>query len=242
MNNRIAHLNYCKSRVQGHIVQPGGPWGLGRGGFDYVIQRTAAVCDRHRQPHRKNDRGSDPERHDQGSRPSGPEGLPGGLRPDDLRPRVHEHGLLQEQDHVHRRGQGHPGVPRIPDRGARREDDVPRDGVSRPQRGAADQAAADRLGEGRHVPHDGPREHQGPDGGLPVRRAPHGDARVHGRRAVHVLSGSQGRSFARDPAAADRAPGREDADAGRLRLPPLDRLPVRVPGQRPVVHRATSCR
>ncbi len=50
-----------------------------------------------------------------------------------------------------------------------------------------------------HVSHDGPREHQGPDGGLPVRRAPHGDARVHGRRAVHVLSGSQGRSSSPRP-------------------------------------------
>src|SRR5664279_4302201 len=60
----------------GHIVQAGGPWGLGRGGFDDVIQRTAAVRDRHRQSHRENNRGSDPERHDQSSRPSGPEGLP----------------------------------------------------------------------------------------------------------------------------------------------------------------------
>ena len=42
-----------------------------------------------------------------------------------------------------------------------------------------------------HAPHDGAREHQGADGRLPLRRAPHGDADVDGGRALHVLSRGQ---------------------------------------------------
>ena len=35
------------------------------------------------------------------------------VRPDDIRPGVHEHGVVQERDHVHRRRQGHPALPRL---------------------------------------------------------------------------------------------------------------------------------
>ena len=50
-----------------------------------------------------------------------------GLR--DARSGVHEHRVDQERDHVPRRREGHPALPRHPDRAARREVDLRRDGV-----------------------------------------------------------------------------------------------------------------
>jgi hypothetical protein len=41
---------------------------------------------------------------------------------------------VQERDHVHRRRQGDSSLPRLPDRAARRECDVPRGRVATPQR------------------------------------------------------------------------------------------------------------
>ena len=43
-----------------------------------------------------------------------------------------------------------------------------------------------------HAPHLRPREHQGSDGGLPLRRPPDGDVHQHGGRPVDVLSGGLG--------------------------------------------------
>jgi O-antigen/teichoic acid export membrane protein len=49
------------------------------------------------------------------------------LRADDLRPGVHEHRVVPQRDHLHRRRQGHPALPRLPDRAARRASRLPRD-------------------------------------------------------------------------------------------------------------------
>ena len=75
-----------------------------------------------------------------------------------------------------------------------------------------------------HPPHVHPRERaQALHGGLPPRRPPHGHARVHRRRAVDLLPRGQGHRGPRRPDEADRPPDRQDADAGRRRLPPLRR-------------------
>ena len=136
-------------------------------------------------------RGPDPGRDDQGDRPPPDQDRGGRLRPHDLRPRLHEHGLVQEPDHVHRRRQGHPQLPRLPDRAARGAEQLPRDRLPAPERRAADQGAVRRLGGQGHDPHLRPRERQGPDGGLPLRRAPDGDARLDGGGAQHLLPGRQ---------------------------------------------------
>ncbi len=72
--------------------------------------------------------------------------------------------------------------------------------------------------------------------GLPLRRAPDGDARVDGRRAQHLLPGRE-----EDPRRAGAQPAhlpahREDPDARRVRLPPLEGAAVRLPGQRAELH------
>ena len=100
----------------------------------------------HRQPHRQDLRGPDcggrhprhrpQEDHHRRRRPGAGH----------LRPGLHEHRRLQEQDHLHRRRQGHPDVSRIPDRAARRAQHLSRDGVSDPVRRAAERATARRSG------------------------------------------------------------------------------------------------
>ena len=54
-----------------------------------------------------------------------------------------EHGVVPEPHHLHRRRQGHPGVPRLPDRAARGEVRLPRDGVPPDLRRAPDPAQHD---------------------------------------------------------------------------------------------------
>jgi glutamyl/glutaminyl-tRNA synthetase len=71
---------------------------------------------------------------------------PQALRPDrdvHLRPRLHLDRELRVQDHLYRRRRGHPALPRLPDRAARRARRLPRDLLP-----AALRRAADRRAEG----------------------------------------------------------------------------------------------
>ena len=52
-------------------------------------------------------------------------------------------------------------------------------------------AELDGLEARDHPPHLRPREREATDGGVPLRRAPDGDARQRGRRALDVLSGGE---------------------------------------------------
>ena len=63
-----------------------------------------------------------------------------------------------------------------------------------------------------------------------------------GRRAVDVLSRGGAIKDQRAPLPADHPPDREDADAGRVLLPPQPRHAVRLSRQRPQLRRATSSR
>ena len=86
-----------------------------------------------------------------------------------------------------------------------------------------------------HDPHVRARERQGLHAGLPLRRAPDGDAARRGRRAVDLLPGRQGHPGRAEPPHPDDPPDREDADARRVLLPPLARPAVRLSRQRPVL-------
>jgi hypothetical protein len=86
-----------------------------------------------------------------------------------------------------------------------------------------------------HTP--GPREHQGADGGVPLRRPPHGHADVHGGGALDLLSRGQAHPRRGQPARADLPAHRQDPHPGRLRLSPLGRDAVRLPRQRPLLLR-----
>ena len=78
--------------------------------------------------------------------------------PGGLRPRVREHRLVSQRGHLHRRRQGDPGVPRLPDRAAGREVQLPRGRLPADPRRAADQGAVRRLGARDHLPHVRARE------------------------------------------------------------------------------------
>ena len=134
------------------------------------------------------------------------------VRDDDLRPGVHEHRGLPQPDHLHRRRQGHPALPRLSDRAAGRAQRLPRDGVPDPVRRAADRAAARAVDPRHHAAHDAAREHQEVHRGVPLRRASDGHVPQHGRRAVDVLSRRQEHLRRRVAAAADAPADRQGAE------------------------------
>ena len=117
----------------------------------------------------------------------------GRFRAHDLRPGVHEHGLVQEPDHLHRRRQGHPPLPRVSDRAAGREEQLPRDRLPAHVRGAADQEPARRPGPTTSPTTPWSTRTSRSMAALPLRRPPHGHARLDRRRPVHVLSGGEER-------------------------------------------------
>ena len=104
-------------------------------------------------------------------------------------------------------------------------------------RRAAHPGAARRVDLRDHPPHLRPREHQEVRRGLPLRRPPDGDAARHHRRALDLLPGRQAHRRGGRAPHGGRPPDREDADAGRLRLPPQPRAALRLSGQRPVLPR-----
>ena len=147
--------------------------------------------DRHGQPHRRDLRGRDHRRHREGHGLPADEGLRGRLRPHDLRPGVHQHRLVPQLDHLHRRRGRRARAPRLPDRAALRALHLPRGGVPADLRRAPHEGPARHVGLPDHPPHLRPREHQEVRGGLPLRRPPDGDAARHHRRALDLLPGRQ---------------------------------------------------
>ncbi len=194
--------------------------------------RRPGHADRHRQPDRRELRARGHRRDGSRDGPARDQGLGRRLRPDVLRPGVHEHGLVPLGDHVHRRRGRHPAAPRLPDRAALRALQLPGGRLPADLRRAAHQGAARALGLRRHPPHLRPRGHQEPLRDLPLRRAPDGDAAVGCRRALDLLSGGQ----------AHRRPGgalhggdqvdRQGPNARGIRLPPQPRAALRLSGQR----------
>ena len=161
----------------------------------------------------------------------------GRLRPDDVRSGVHQHRIVPQRHHLHRRRQGHPRVPRLSHRATRREEHLPRDGVPADLRRTAERPPARAVDARHQVLNDGPREHQEVHRRLQLRlpsrwacsSAPSARSRRTTRTPKHRRSG-----FSR---AADLAPYRQDADDRRLRLSPQPRAAVRLSGQRPVLRR-----
>ena len=86
-------------------------------------------------------------------------------------------GSCRERDHLHRRREGHPALPRLPDRGARREEHVPRGRLAADHGELPTRQQLDEFTHVDHAPHDAAR-------GLPalLRRAAEGRA-PDGRRA-----------------------------------------------------------
>ena len=98
-------------------------------------------------------------------------------------------------------------------------------------------AAVRRVGARDHLPHVRARERQDVHAGLPLRRPPDGHADGLGRRAVDVLPRRPQHRRRRQPAHADRPDDRQDADPRRLVVPARAGQAVRLPRQRPRLHR-----
>ncbi len=183
------------------------------------------------------------DEHDQGDGSPADQGRGGRLRADDLRPRLHEHRLLQEPHHVHRRRQGHPALPRLPDRAARGERQLPRDGLPRSSTASCRRRRSTTSGSTTITHHTFVHEN--------VKDLMSGfryDAHPMGMLASTVAALSTFYPEAKKvrdaagPAEADLPADRQDPDARRLRLPPLHGPALRLPGQRARATRATSCR
>ena len=138
--------------------------------------------------------------------------------------------------------QGDPRVPRLSDRAAGREVDLSRSRIPADPRRSPDHKQLEDWDQRDHDPHVRARERQGVHAGLPLRRAPDGDAAGVGRRAVDLLPRGERDQGQRGPLPAGDPAAREDADAGRVLLPPQPRHAVCLSGQRPQLPRATSSR
>ena len=98
-----------------------------------------------------------------------------GLR--DARPGVHEHGVDEERDHVPRRREGHPPLPRHPDRAARREVDASsRLRTCSSTASCRTRPSSTRFSTAAHASLADPRGHEALLRRLPVDGPPDGDA------------------------------------------------------------------
>ena len=157
--------------------------------------------------------------------------------PGRLRPRLRQHRLVPQLRHLHRRRQGDPRVPRLPHRPAGREVELPRGRLPAQPRRAAHQGRVRRVGARDHLPHVRAREREVVHGGLPLRRAPDGDADGVGRGPLDVLPRRPQHLRRRQPPHADRADDREDADPRCLVVPARPGQAVHLPRQRARLHR-----
>ena len=196
-----------------------------------------------RQPHRPDLRAADRGRHRPRDRTAPDQGRSRRIRADVLRPGVHEHRLVPQLDHLHRRRGGHPPAPRLPDRAALRALVLPGGRLPADQRPTCrTQTELRGLDRRDHDPHLRARERQGLHAGVPLRREPDGHARGLGRRALDLLPRREQdprRARPRDP---DHPSAGQDADARRLRLPPQHGPAIRLSRTTTSPTRATSCR
>ena len=162
----------------------------------------------------------------------------GRLRHDDLRPGVHEHGLLPLGDHLHRRRGRNPAAPRLS-----------RSSSSASTRPTLRSPTCSSSASCRPPPSSSAGSSTSPTtpsstrtssslhGDVPLRRPPDGHAALQRRRALDLLSRreadrrSRGALHGGDPA------DRQDADPGRLRLPPQHGTALRLSRQRAQLRR-----
>ncbi len=181
----------------------------------------------HRQPQREECRDSDRARGDLGA-------VAARARSQHvhLRPRLPSDGGLSQLDHLPRRRQRRPPVPGLPDPGAGRAVQLPRGRLPDHPRRAAVPGGVREVDARHHLPHLRPRERaEAVHGRLPPRRPPHGNPRGHRRRTVDLLSRGEEHRRPRSAHAPGRSAHRQDADAGRLRPPLLDRAANGLPRQ-----------
>ena len=156
----------------------------------------------------------------------------GGLRADGLRPGLHQHRVVPQFDHLHRRRGRHPPASWLPDRAAVRALELPRGGLPTDQRPLptrqSSTGGSTRSRSTRSCTRTS-RTSCRASATTPTRWAcswlPSGRSRPSTPMRTRSTS-----ERARDP---DHPPAREDADARGVRLPPQHGSALRLPRQRP---------
>ena len=179
-------------------------------------------------------RAADQRRHGARDGPAPDQNRRGRLRPDGLRPGLHEHGLLPQLDHLHRRRRRHPAAPRLPDRAALRALQLPRGRLPDHQRRAAHARAARATGS--------TRSRSTRSCTRTSRTSCRASATTPTRWACSWPPSARSRPSTRTPTRSTTRHVRriqiirllaEDADAGRVRVPAQHGPALRLPRQRP---------
>ncbi|GIW72807.1 MAG: hypothetical protein KatS3mg102_2349 [Planctomycetota bacterium] len=223
---RGSRRSWCSGRRRDTVLDPGREESSG-----------GRHTDRHRQPHRQALRVADRARHDPRHRPPADQGGRGRLRPDELRPGLHEHRLLPSRITFIDGDAASCATAAIPSSSWPRASTflevayllVHGELPTRPAR---------RVDARDHAPHLRARERQGVHAGLPLRRAPDGHARRHASAALSTFyPEAQGHPRSRGAAAQIVRPDRQDAHAGGLGLPPHHGQPFVYPDNELSLHR-----
>ena len=117
---------------------------------------------------------------------------------------------------------------------------LPRGRLPAVRRRAAQPGAAGQVGDRHPVPHLRPHQRHQVPRGLPLRRAPDGDAARRGRGALDLLSGRQAHRGPGEPLHPAGPADGQAADHRGLRLPAHPRPALRVPAERPRTTSGTS--
>ena len=158
-----------------------------------------------------------------------------------LRRGLRQHRVDQERHHLHRRRRGHPALPRLPDRAARREVDLHRGQLPADLRRAADHGPAGEVHQPDPAAHAAARGPEAVLRRLPAQRAPDAGAVQRGQRAVGLLPGLAGPVRRRAGRAVDHPAAGQAADHRGLRLQEVGRPAVPLPGQLADAWSRTSC-
>ena len=187
--------------------------------------------------------GPDRRRRDPRQRPATDQGRQRRLRPHELRPGVHEHRVVPQRDHLHRRRQGDPALSRIS-----RSSSSPSRRASSRSRGCCGNGELPNQEQYDQWVHDitfHTYVHENIKRfleGFPLRRAPDVDAVQQHRGAVVVLSGSEEHLRSGSAVHLDHPAAGEGADAGGVHLSAQQGAAVHLSGQRSARTRRTSCR
>ena len=185
-----------------------------------------------RQPHRRELRAPHRGRDHPRDRPSSDQGQRRRLRPDDLRPGLHEHGLVSKRDHLPRRRHGvlrYRGYPieQLAEKSSFLEVSYLLLHGELPTSAQLD-AWVDEITHHTFV-HDNVRTFMQ---GFRYDAHPMGMLQSSVGMLEHVLPRGQGHHGRGEQLPPDRPPDRQDADARRLRLPAHHGQALRLPEQR----------
>ena len=233
-----ARLRYLSRGSEPRLDRSEGERGMTKTANPPVHQPSTDALEIRDHPHGQVVHGPDRRRRDPRDGPAADQGRRRRLRADELRPGVHEHRVVPQRDHVHRRRQGNPALPRLS-----RSSSSPRRRRFSRSRGCCATASCRRSSNTTsgcttsRSTRTCTRTSSGSSRGSAT-------TRIRCRccaAAVAALSSfyPEAKNIHRPGAALhlDHPAAREGADAGRVLLPAREGPAVRLSRQRPLVRR-----